>query len=316
MQSRTGAALDRISTTWIPKLALATVRALFDPILGSSCVWKGASEPPRRGSDAFPNPWSNAPSPTTAAAFTGAPHRVEGSPHAEAQAPPRSVRARVRSRRRAGQAAREPGRCRRPHPPTPNPTPEKPTPSSRQLPVVHTPTVRKPAAVAIAPPRTPRRQGRQVREAPPRRPLRLRRQLPRLGLRLLRLRALRLRRTSACGSRHSSFAQFTRGIRVSRGALKPGDLVFFDGPGPRGHLRRGGRFIHAPHTGSRVRIESLRRLVQQPARRCAPPRRRPRLAELLGHRREQLPRDRGIALDERPEIPRRHAVAEHVGAWR
>src|SRR5665213_434908 len=37
------------------------------------------------------------------------------------------------------------------------------------------------------------------------------------------------------------------------------------------------------------------------------------LAQLLGHGREQLPRDRGVALDERPEFPRRHAVAEHVG---
>src|SRR5260370_26976955 len=35
--------------------------------------------------------------------------------------------------------------------------------------------------------------------------------------------------------------------------------------------------------------------------------------ELLGHRRQELPRDRGVALDERPEVPRRHAVADHVG---
>lgn len=56
---------------------------------------------------------------------------------------------------------------------------------------------------------------------------------------------------------HSSFAQFTSGIRVSRGALKPGDLVFFDGLGHVGIYVGSGRFIHAPHSGSRVRIESL-----------------------------------------------------------
>ena len=56
---------------------------------------------------------------------------------------------------------------------------------------------------------------------------------------------------------HSSFAQFTRGVRVSPRALKPGDLVFFDGLGHVGIYVGGGRFIHAPHSGSRVRIESL-----------------------------------------------------------
>jgi cell wall-associated NlpC family hydrolase len=56
---------------------------------------------------------------------------------------------------------------------------------------------------------------------------------------------------------HSSFAQFTRGTRVSRGALKPGDLVFFDGLGHVGIYVGKGRFIHAPHSGTRVRIESL-----------------------------------------------------------
>ena len=56
---------------------------------------------------------------------------------------------------------------------------------------------------------------------------------------------------------HSSFAQFTSGFRVSRSALKPGDLVFFDGLGHVGIYVGSGRFIHAPHSGSRVRIESL-----------------------------------------------------------
>jgi cell wall-associated NlpC family hydrolase len=56
---------------------------------------------------------------------------------------------------------------------------------------------------------------------------------------------------------HSSFAQFTSGIRVNRGALEPGDLVFFHGLGHVGIYVGRGRFIHAPHAGSRVRIESL-----------------------------------------------------------
>jgi cell wall-associated NlpC family hydrolase len=56
---------------------------------------------------------------------------------------------------------------------------------------------------------------------------------------------------------HSSYAQFDRGRRVSRGSLRPGDLVFFDGLGHVGIYIGNGRFIHAPHTGTRVRIETL-----------------------------------------------------------
>jgi cell wall-associated NlpC family hydrolase len=56
---------------------------------------------------------------------------------------------------------------------------------------------------------------------------------------------------------HSSFAQFTSGFRVGRGGLKPGDLVFFNGLGHVGIYVGNGKFIHAPHTGTRVRIESL-----------------------------------------------------------
>jgi hypothetical protein len=56
---------------------------------------------------------------------------------------------------------------------------------------------------------------------------------------------------------HSSFAQFTSGTGVSRGPLEPGDLVFFHGLGHVGIYVGRGRFIHAPHSGSRVRIESL-----------------------------------------------------------
>ena len=56
---------------------------------------------------------------------------------------------------------------------------------------------------------------------------------------------------------HSSYAQFDLGRRVSRSALRPGDLVFFDGLGHVGIYIGNGRFIHAPHTGTRVRIQTL-----------------------------------------------------------
>jgi cell wall-associated NlpC family hydrolase len=56
---------------------------------------------------------------------------------------------------------------------------------------------------------------------------------------------------------HSSYAQFDRGRRVSRSALRPGDLVFFDGLGHVGIYVGNGRFIHAPHSGTRVQIQSL-----------------------------------------------------------
>jgi cell wall-associated NlpC family hydrolase len=56
---------------------------------------------------------------------------------------------------------------------------------------------------------------------------------------------------------HSSYAQFGQGRRVSRGSLRPGDLVFFDGVGHVGLYIGGGRFIHAPHSGTRVSISSL-----------------------------------------------------------
>jgi cell wall-associated NlpC family hydrolase len=56
---------------------------------------------------------------------------------------------------------------------------------------------------------------------------------------------------------HSSYAQFGLGRRVGRASLRPGDLVFFDGLGHVGIYIGNGRFIHAPHTGTRVSIQSL-----------------------------------------------------------
>jgi len=57
---------------------------------------------------------------------------------------------------------------------------------------------------------------------------------------------------------HSSYAQWNRGRRVPRSQLRPGDLVFFDGLGHVGIYLGHNLFIHAPHTGTRVSIASLR----------------------------------------------------------
>ncbi len=56
---------------------------------------------------------------------------------------------------------------------------------------------------------------------------------------------------------HYAGAQFSMGQRVSRAGLRPGDLLFFDGLGHVGLYLGGGRFIHAPHTGTRVSVASL-----------------------------------------------------------
>jgi hypothetical protein len=94
---------------------------------------------------------------------------------------------------------------------------------------------------------------------------------------------------------HSSYADFGLGRRVDRGSLRPGDLVFFDAVGHVGMYVGGGRFIHAPHSGTRVQVTSLsdpwyrstydgaRRLVAAPrlvAARSTLPRLRIRLPRL------------------------------------
>jgi cell wall-associated NlpC family hydrolase len=56
---------------------------------------------------------------------------------------------------------------------------------------------------------------------------------------------------------HSSYADFGIGRGVPRGALRPGDLVFFDGLGHVGVYVGAGSFIHAPHSGTTVSITSL-----------------------------------------------------------
>ena len=59
------------------------------------------------------------------------------------------------------------------------------------------------------------------------------------------------------GLPHSTYADWDLGRRVARGDLRPGDIVFF-GTGHVGLWLGGGRFIHAPHTGTVVSIASIR----------------------------------------------------------
>ncbi|HEX3268021.1 MAG TPA: NlpC/P60 family protein [Gaiellaceae bacterium] len=56
---------------------------------------------------------------------------------------------------------------------------------------------------------------------------------------------------------HNAAAQYGYGAPVSRDALQPGDLVFFDGLGHVGIYVGGGSFIHSPHTGDVVKVSSL-----------------------------------------------------------
>ena len=58
---------------------------------------------------------------------------------------------------------------------------------------------------------------------------------------------------------HYTVAQYnySNSVSVSRSQLEPGDLVFFAGLGHVGIYVGNGQFIHAPHTGSVVRIDSL-----------------------------------------------------------
>ena len=58
---------------------------------------------------------------------------------------------------------------------------------------------------------------------------------------------------------HYTVAQYNyaNSVSVPRTELEPGDLVFFAGLGHVGIYVGNGQFIHAPHTGSVVRIDSL-----------------------------------------------------------
>ena len=56
---------------------------------------------------------------------------------------------------------------------------------------------------------------------------------------------------------HSSYGQMSRGRKVLRKYLKPGDLVFFAGGGHVGIYLGSNRMIHAPHSGSVVHISTM-----------------------------------------------------------
>ncbi|MFE0044141.1 C40 family peptidase [Streptomyces albireticuli] len=56
----------------------------------------------------------------------------------------------------------------------------------------------------------------------------------------------------------TTYTQINAGRRISRGALAPGDLVFFySGVSHVGIYVGGGRMIHAPHPGAPVRVASI-----------------------------------------------------------
>ena len=95
------------------------------------------------------------------------------------------------------------------------------------------------------------------RDAVPRRPVRLGRREPE-RLRLLGSRVYVYAQVGV-SLPHYTVAQYNYAdsVSVSRSQLQPGDLVFFDGLGHVGIYVGNGQFIHAPHTGSVVRIDSL-----------------------------------------------------------
>ena len=66
---------------------------------------------------------------------------------------------------------------------------------------------------------------------------------------------------------HSSWADLSRGHRVGRRFLRAGDLVFFYGASHVGIYVGGGRFIDAPHTGTRVRVSTMGQYSYYGARR-------------------------------------------------
>jgi cell wall-associated NlpC family hydrolase len=56
---------------------------------------------------------------------------------------------------------------------------------------------------------------------------------------------------------HYAAGQYGHGRRISRGSLRPGDLVFFSGLGHVGIYAGSGKFIHAPRSGTTVRWSRL-----------------------------------------------------------
>jgi cell wall-associated NlpC family hydrolase len=56
---------------------------------------------------------------------------------------------------------------------------------------------------------------------------------------------------------HYTVSQWNATIPISMSDLEPGDLIFFDGLGHVGMYIGGGQFVHAPHTGTVVQIQSI-----------------------------------------------------------
>ena len=56
---------------------------------------------------------------------------------------------------------------------------------------------------------------------------------------------------------HYAAGQYGHGRRISRDSLRAGDLVFFSGLGHVGIYAGGGKFIHAPRSGTTVRWSRL-----------------------------------------------------------
>ena len=56
---------------------------------------------------------------------------------------------------------------------------------------------------------------------------------------------------------HNAAMQYRHGRAVSRGSLRRGDIVFFNGLGHNGVYLGGGRFVHSPSTGDVVKISRL-----------------------------------------------------------
>jgi cell wall-associated NlpC family hydrolase len=69
---------------------------------------------------------------------------------------------------------------------------------------------------------------------------------------------MRAFQTSGVSLPHSSAAQFRYGKLISRSNLKPGDLVFFGSPISHvGIYLGGGKMVHAPRSGSRVKVATM-----------------------------------------------------------
>jgi cell wall-associated NlpC family hydrolase len=56
---------------------------------------------------------------------------------------------------------------------------------------------------------------------------------------------------------HNAAEQWHQVAHISRSALQPGDLVFYNSLGHVGIYVGGGQIIHAPHPGTTVQLASV-----------------------------------------------------------